>query len=95
MEDMDFEGYAALWGCDPVYERSPLEYGDGYMFYNFAVEGYDHGFLRKFLPAIDRQIRLVEIEQSKGLREKNRDKEDLELLKEEVQRRLKTPSGKR
>jgi hypothetical protein len=61
-EDFGPEEYAALWGCDPVYDRPPREAGDGYLFYNFAVERDDPDFLRKFIPAIERTIECVEVE---------------------------------
>ncbi len=44
------EEYAALWGCDPCYDREPRRPGDGYLFYNFAVEQDDPKFLRKVSP---------------------------------------------
>ena len=69
------EEYAAFWGCDPVYDRSPRQRGDGYLFYNFAVEQDDPDFLRTFIPAIERTIRCVEVE---GTSEENQaDLEDL------------------
>ena len=61
-EDFGPEDYAALWGCDPVYDRPPRERGDGYLFYNFAVEKNDPDFLQKFIPAIKRTIECVEVE---------------------------------
>ncbi|MCK9463634.1 MAG: hypothetical protein M0R80_28785 [Proteobacteria bacterium] len=54
------EEYAALWGADPSYMQEPNLPGDGYLFYNFAVEGDDPEFLAKFIPAIERTIRHVE-----------------------------------
>ena len=74
-EDFGPEGYAALWGCDPCYDPPPRKPGDGYLFYNFAVERDDPDFLRMFIPAIERTIRSVEIE---GTSEE--DKADLEDL---------------
>ena len=76
---LDFEGmspedYAALYGCDPCYDRSPRLPGDGYLFYNFGVEGYDKSFLEKFIPAIDRTI----AEETQSLQ----DRENLALLLE-------------
>jgi len=50
------EEYAAWWGCDPCYDHSPRLPGDGYLFYNFNVEGHQPEFLRKFIPAIERTI---------------------------------------
>lgn len=79
INDMTFEDYAAQWGCDPVYDKAPRIRGDGYMFYNFAVEGQDHCFLLRFMFAIDRTIAGTEDEQ---------DKADLEELNNEVKRRL-------
>ncbi len=49
--------YAATWGCDPVYDHAPNEKGDGYLFYNFNVEGYNPEFRAKFIPAIERTIK--------------------------------------
>ena len=54
--DMLPEEYAAMWGGDPDYMRAPNLPGDGYMFYNFAVEQGDPEFLRKFIPVIERTI---------------------------------------
>jgi len=74
-EDYLPEEYAALWGCDPVYDRPPRLPGDGYLFYNFAVEQNDPDFLRKFIPAIERTIECVEVD---GTSEENLvDLEDL------------------
>lgn len=61
ISDMSPEEYAALWGCDPCYDREPRKFGDGYKFYNFAVE-QDADSLREFLPAIDRTIQCVQRE---------------------------------
>jgi hypothetical protein len=57
-EDGSFDPgeFAALWGCDPCYDREPRMPGDGYLFYNFAVEKDDPEFLRKFIPALERTI---------------------------------------
>jgi hypothetical protein len=79
--DLEFspEEYAALWGCDPQDDRPPRQPGDGYLFYNYAVEG-DPDFLRRFLGAIDRTIR--------GLRPSGADRENLETLREYVQEQL-------
>lgn len=80
-EAMGFEDYAALWGCDLCYDHPPNHSGDGYKFYNFAVEGHDKKFLKEFLPAIDRTLA--------GLGKKRRhDKEQLLELRAEVLRRL-------
>lgn len=79
--DLEFtpEEYAALWGCDPQYDRSPRQRGDGYLFYNYAVEG-DFNFLRRFLGAIDRTIQ--------GLHPGDADKDNLEALREHVEEQL-------
>lgn len=53
------EEYAAMWGCDPCYDTPPRQANDGYMFYNFAVEGHNYDFLTAFLGAIDRTIQGV------------------------------------
>jgi hypothetical protein len=55
----DFADYAAEWGCDPCYDHAPRKSGDGYLFYNFGVEGNDRAFLLKFIPAIRRTIKSV------------------------------------
>lgn len=52
--------YAALWGCDPAYDKHPRLPGDGYMFYNFACHHDEPDFLRKFIPAIQRTMQAVE-----------------------------------
>ena len=79
-DELTLEEYAALWGCDPCYDRAPRQHGDGYLFYNFAVEGNDPAFLRKFLPAIGRTLR------DKTLQ--GNDVERLEELRNEVYDRL-------
>ena len=66
IDNVSPEDYAAYWGCDPCYDRSPRLPGDGYLFYNFAVEKDDPEFLGKFIPAIQRTIALVESEKSIG-----------------------------
>lgn len=73
------EEYAALYGCDPEYDREPRLPGDGYMFYNFAVENEDPDFLRAFIPAIERTIEGTEFAT---------DKEELGELLEYVQNLL-------
>lgn len=80
---MSPEEYAAQWGCDPQYDRKPREYGDGYLFYNFGVEGNDPEFLKKFLPAISRTIQCAEQEGKPQA-----DIDNLNLLKAEVEERL-------
>ncbi|MEN6367746.1 MAG: hypothetical protein ABFC88_13120 [Thermoguttaceae bacterium] len=59
------EEFAAQWGADPCYMHAPNLPGDGYMFYNFAVEKNDPTFLAEFIPAIERTIAYVEQEQAK------------------------------
>ena len=86
-ESGGIEGYAALWGCDSCYDRAPRLPGDGYLFYNFAVEGNDPAFLGKFLPAVDRTIQ--EVEQRTADPERATDLENLQTLKNEVWKRLK------
>ena len=54
------EEFAAQWGADPVYMRTPNLPGDGYLFYNFAVEQDDPEFLKQFIPAIGRTIQYAE-----------------------------------
>lgn len=70
--------YAALWGCDPCYDRSPRIPGDGYLFYNYSVEGKDPAFCTKFIPAIDRTIAERRQRGGDGMRN---DVKDLLLLK--------------
>jgi hypothetical protein len=80
--DVSAEEYAAFWGCDPQYDRPPRLRGDGYLFYNYAVEGSDPRFLEQFLPAIDRTIADCKTQQPDEV-------DELEALKEHVQRQLK------
>ena len=79
-DEMTLEEYAALWGCDPCYDHAPRLPGDGYLFYNFAVEGENAEFLGRFLPAVERLLTKKDLEQ--------KDKERLWELKAEVRRRL-------
>jgi hypothetical protein len=74
--DLSFEEFAAQWGCDPAYDRAPRKPGDGYLFYNFAVEKNDPEFLAQFIPAIERTIQLVQGNES------NYDVDDLDNLQE-------------
>lgn len=53
------EEFASQWGADPQYMREPNLPGDGYLFYNFAVEQDKPEFLRDFIPAIERTIEYV------------------------------------
>jgi hypothetical protein len=80
---MTASGYAALWGGDPCYDSPPRLHGDGYLFYNFAVEGNNPEFRVQFLPAIDRTIKE---RNQRGGRGTKADVEDLELLKAHVER---------
>ena len=80
--DASPEEYAAFWGCDPAYDRGERQPGDGYLFYNFAVEGNDPDFLRRFIPAIERTIAQVKREWPMFTAD---DEPDLELLLEYVQ----------
>ena len=61
------EEYAAMWGCDPVYDHAPRHPGDGYLFYNFGSEHQERTpeWLTKFIGAIERTIK--EVSQWKGL----------------------------
>ena len=79
-DKIDDEDFAALFGCDPVYDQPPRQRGDGYLFYNFAVEGEDPDFLQRFIPAIERTI--------KDPRFTPLDRAALGKLKSECQRRL-------
>ena len=78
-DDIGPEEYAAQWGCDPVYDRPPRNRGDGYLFYNFAIEQGDPAFLRRFIPAIERTIQCATSED---------DQADLEDLLEYVKELL-------
>lgn len=77
LADVSPEEYASYWGCDPVYDRFPRQHGDGYLFYNFAVE-QEPEFLRKFIPAIERTKLCAECE----------DQDDLEDLASYVKQLL-------
>ncbi len=70
----------AMWGCDPCYDLPPRKKGDGYLFYNYAIEGDDPKFLQKFIPAVKRTI--------KSCVERN-DKEDLEAVLVYLNKKLK------
>lgn len=83
-DDMEPEEYAALYGCDPCFDEAPRLPGDGYLFYNFAVEKNDPEFLKKFLPAIDRTI------QEPG--RTRVDKADLRKLRAHVENLIKEAS---
>jgi hypothetical protein len=78
------EEYAALWGCDPQYDRPPRDWGDGYLFYNYSVEQSDPDFLRRFLGAIDRTIDGLDPADS----DYETNKENLEALRENVEEQL-------
>jgi hypothetical protein len=56
--DLSCEEFAAQWGCDPVYDKSPRLPGDGYLFYNFGSEKQERTpeFLTSFAAAIQRTI---------------------------------------
>lgn len=82
---LSWSNMAAQWGCDPVYDKPPRNPGDGYLFYNFSVEGYDKPFLRKFIPAIERT--LAAVQQDPDKHEAGSAKE-LEGLKRECLSRL-------
>ena len=58
--DLSPEEFAARWGGDPAYMKAPNLPGDGYKFYNFAVEQGDPDFLQEFIPAIRRTIQFVQ-----------------------------------
>jgi len=45
-------------GCEPRYDKSPREKGDGCSFYDYSVKKDDKTFiLTKMLPAIERQLK--------------------------------------
>jgi hypothetical protein len=81
--DLSPEEFSAQWGADPVYMRAPNLPGDGYLFYNFAVEQDDPDFLRQFIPAIERTIQFVELNLNR-FPPKNEDAADLEDFLEYV-----------
>ena len=90
-ERMPLEEWAALWGCDPCYDKAPRLPGDGYMFYNFSVEGNDKAFLKLFLPAVKRtlqEIHLRKVDKWYSASEKQRDIERMGEMEAEVSRRL-------
>jgi hypothetical protein len=82
--ELSAEEYAVLWGCDPQYDRPPRQPGDGYMFYNFAVEQDDPDFLRRFLGAIGRTIDGLDPADA----EHETNKDNLEALREYVEEQL-------
>jgi hypothetical protein len=83
--NMSWDDYTAQWGCDPVYDRPPRLRGDGYLFYNFSVEGYDKEFLVKFIPAVTRTIKAVRADPTKYDTDELK---NLKALKTECRRRL-------
>ena len=91
-QELGPEEYAALWGCDPAYDHAPREQGDGYLFYNFAVVGWDVEFLQRFIPAIERTIAGLPPQDTitptvRDLRDE--DEADLQALKAECETRLR------
>jgi hypothetical protein len=78
------EEYAALWGCDPQYDRPPRQRGDGYLFYNYAVEQDDPEFLRRFLGAIGRTVEGLDPNDT----DHETNKHNLEALREYMQEQL-------
>lgn len=85
-DELSPEEYAALWGCDPAYDRAPRQRGDGYKFYNYSVEQDDPDFLREFIPAIDRTIQCVE---SNPDNYEAHDLDDLHALRDHVESQLR------
>ncbi len=90
--------YAAMWGCDSSYDHFPNEKGDGAQFYNyssycprsqFALKGVTHedrvAFYKRFIPAIERTIKNVEMKPESF---QPCDAGDLRKLLEHVQREL-------
>lgn len=57
------EDYAALWGCDPAYDKPPRKPGDGYLFYNYGSTAQVHSawWLKEFAAAIKRTIAGVQL----------------------------------
>jgi hypothetical protein len=55
------EEFAAMWGCDPAYDKAPRNPGDGYLFYNFGskLQQRDHIWLLGFAGAILRTMKGV------------------------------------
>jgi hypothetical protein len=86
------EEYAAQWGCDPVYDRSPNEKGDGYKFYNFNVLGNDPEFLTTFIPAIKRTIEFVRQRPDADMKKNIRDLSKLLKVCEERLETLTVPN---
>lgn len=80
--EMGFEAYAAMWGCDPAYTRTPQLPGDGYLFCYFSAGEPNLAFLQMFLPAIQRTIAMCEQEK------RPEDARELKFLAEEVRRRI-------
>jgi len=77
------EEYAAMWGCDPQYDRAPRQPGDGYLFYNFGSERQKRtkAWLTEFLGAIDRTIAEVETRDEP----RDNDLDELRQLRNHVQ----------
>jgi hypothetical protein len=81
--------YAALWGCDPVSDKSPCHHGDGYLFYNYAVEGDDPAFLEKFIPAIERTREAEDARKGeRGYDEWAENMDNLAALKDHCEKKL-------
>ena len=76
--------YAALWGCDPMFDKPPREPGDGNLFYNFGSELQEMTaeYLEKFIGAIKRTI--AEVDGRKDDPEREEDLEGLNELLEHV-----------
>jgi hypothetical protein len=64
------EDYAAMWGCDPAYDKEPRKRGDGYLFYNYGGDPMFQKFpksLLDFIGAIDRTLKTAAGKDQKGL----------------------------
>ena len=69
LDEYSPEEYAAMFGCDPCYDRAPRIPGDGYLFYNFGSEKQErtNDCLDSFVGAIDRTIASCDKKDIEGL----------------------------
>lgn len=67
--------YAAQWGCDSSFDSDANQPGDGELFYQFGQTNdsmayrSDQEFLEKFLPAIERTLKTVQIQKERHVEE--------------------------
>ena len=80
------EEYAAMFGCDPCFDRAPRLPGDGYKFYNYGSEKQEitNEWLGSFIGAIDRTIRELQCQSRLSRISNDDDVEGLEQLKRHV-----------